>query len=96
MRSDDKSKTPGDVPLMTWVPTKDEGIAHERVQSYRRGWLDGAAGHPEDQKFIAHPTRRDLSGEYRRGHHDGQDARIRATNKACRRLKFNAEKAVLR
>ena len=84
------------VPFMTFVPTKEEGIAYEKLNSYRRGWTDGAAGRPEDQKFIAHPTRRDLSGEYRRGYHDGQDARIRATGKACRRLKYNAEKGVLR
>jgi hypothetical protein len=93
MRSDDKFKHSSDV---SFVPTKDETIVYEKVQSYRRGWTDAASGRPEDQKFITHPTRPDLSKEYRRGWFDGVYARVLALNKACRRLKFNAEKAVLR
>lgn len=96
MSSNGKDKERDEVPFMTFVSTKAEGIAYEKVHSYRRGWTDGAAGHPEDQAFIAHETRRDLTGEYRRGYHDGGDARIHAMNKACRRLKYDAEKAVLR
>lgn len=60
--------------------------AKERYWSYRRGWIDGAAGKAWRREFIEHPTRPDLTAEYRRGYADGHETKCRVMQDAANRL----------
>lgn len=84
------------VPFKSWVPTGDEITKGEKFHSFRKGWVDGAAGRTEDMKFTEHPTRPDLTTEYRRGHSDGSMAKRRAMEIAAKRLRYDTSMAVLR
>lgn len=60
----------------------EQRTAHEKVQSYRRGWRDATSGRLCDPKFLEHPTRPDLSKAYARGYAQGSTARIHADTSA--------------
>lgn len=74
------------------VRTKDEGLAFDLFQSYRRGWKDGAVRKwPPDPRFVEHGTRPDMKAEYERGFADGTAANIKALGKAMKRLGYDAD-----
>lgn len=62
--------------------------ASELFQAYRRGWRDAAASSLPDTRFTAHPTREDLTAEYRRGYTEGRASYTADMNAAMKRLGY--------
>lgn len=62
------------------IPTPTQVLAHEKYQSYMRGWKDGCTARARRREFVEHETRPDLKEEYEAGYEEGM--RVRAATQA--------------
>ena len=68
----------------------------ERYHAYRSGWKHGALARAQDERFMTHPTRRDLTEQYARGYQAARDAVAVAFMREAKRLDYDPSMDLLR